>query len=108
MFTTFNYNKSDEAMFNDIVDGALESVKLFTEGVKDRKAYDELQKDLNNNIAKYLTDGTRFSAQCEKDGGAVLKNPNVTKNTAVREKFDAVIAEIINTVIPTVVSQKLG
>lgn len=108
MFMTFNYHQSDETIFNDIVDGALESVKLFSEGVKDRKAYDELQKDLNSNIAKYLTDGTRFSALCDKEGSAVLKNPNVTKNTAIRDKFDGVIAEIINTVIPTTTSRRFG
>lgn len=105
---TFNYNQSDEAIFNDIVDGALESVKLHMEGTKDRKAYEELQSDLNKNIAKYLTADTRFAAQCETEGSAILKNPNVTKSKDVREKFDAVIAEIINTVIPTTTSYKFG
>lgn len=108
MVATFNYHKSDEAIFNDIVDGAIESLHIYQEGVKDRKSYQELQKDINANVAKYLTEGTRYAAQFDACGSEILKNPNVTKKTDVREKFDAVIAEIINSAIPTTISRRFG
>ena len=108
MVAMFNYNKSDEQIFNDIVEGASEAVRLYAEGRKDRQAYDELNTLINGNIAKYLCANSMYEAACEKEGSAILKNPNVTKKTFVREKFDAVIAEIINTVIPTTTSWKFG
>lgn len=108
MVATFNYHQSDEAIFNDIVDGAIESLNLYSEGIKDRKSYDELQKDICSNVAKYLVDGTRYSAKFDECGSEVLKNPNVTRNKDVREKFDAVIVEIINADIPTTVSRRFG
>lgn len=108
MVATFNYNQSDEAIFNDIVDGSIESLHLYSEGVKDRKSYDELQKDISSNVAKYLTEGTRYAAKFDECGSEVLRNPNVTRNKDIREKFNAVIAEIINSAIPTTVSHRFG
>lgn len=108
MVAMFNFNRSDEQIFNDIVEGASESVRLYAEGKKDVKAYEELQADINSNIAKYLCAGSMYQAACEKEGSAILRNPNVTKKNFIRDKFDAVIAEIINTVVPTTTSWKFG
>ena len=38
----FNYVKSDEEMFNTIVDGAIESTRLAMEGNVNRKEYEDL------------------------------------------------------------------
>lgn len=100
----FNYVKSDEEMFNTIVDGAIESTRLAMEGNVNRKEYEDLQNDLNANIAKYLVEGTRYAAK----GSEALKDPNVTRNRSIREKFDAVIAQVINSVIPMTASRVYG
>ena len=108
MISMFNYNKSDVSLFNDIVDGVNESVRISLEGIKDRKAYDEMQKEINNCFAKYVVSNTRYEAKFEAEGAEILKNPNVTKNRTVRENFDAVIAEIINSAIPLTTSANFG
>lgn len=109
MFATFNYNRSDEQMFNDIVDAALDAIKMSASGrIEDRAAYSELLSDINGNVAHYITVGTRYATECESKGGEVLKNPNVQKNKDVHERFNAVIAEIINAAIPTTTSMRLG
>lgn len=108
MVTMFNYNKSDLEIFNDIVDGVNEAVRQNIEGIKDRKEYDELNKAINENVAKYITMGTRFEQEYESKGASILKNPNVTKNRLVRENFDAVLAQVINSAMPVTTSSKFG
>ena len=39
MTSVFNYMKSDEAIFNDIVDGVVESVRCTMEGVQHAQEY---------------------------------------------------------------------
>ena len=108
MITMFNYKKSDEELFNDIIDGAVESVRQYSVGIADRKAYEELQANLNANVAKYCVSGTRYEAAFAKDGGAVFNNPNVIRNKTVKENFDAVIAQVINAALPMTTSDKYG
>lgn len=108
MTSVFNYIKSDEAIFNDIVDGVVESVRYTMEGAQHAQEYKTLQSDINENVAKYLTSDTRFAAKYEEQGKEILKNPMVTKNSEVRSKFDAVIAQIINVTIPTTASRVYG
>lgn len=108
MVALFNYHKSDEEIFNDIVDGALESLRIYGEGIQDRKEYNALQSAINTNIAKYLTMGTRYATDFDCKGSEVLKNPNVTRKADVREKFNAVIAQIINSALPTTISYRFG
>ena len=108
MLTVFNYNKSSDGMFNDIVDGVNELVRYNLTGINDRKAYDELNKTINDNIAKYAVSGTRYESMFESQGAEVLKDARVARNSHVRENFDAVIAEIINSAIPVTTSDKFG
>lgn len=108
MITVFNYHQSDDEMFNTIVDAVGESVRLTVENKRDEK-YDEMQRDICSNVAKYIVkDNPRYSKEFEKKGSEILKNANVTKNQTVRENFNAVIAEIINVAIPTTASKAFG
>ena len=108
MLSMFNYTKSDMEIFNDIVDGVNEAVRQNIVGIKDHKAYDELNKAINENVAKYLVNGTRFEAMYETEGANILKNPMVTRNKSVRENFDAVLAQVINSAMPLTTSSKFG
>lgn len=108
MMTMFNYNRSDDELFNNIVDSVNESVRQSLSGITDRKAYDENQATINEAIAKYVVSGTRYEAKFESEGPSILRNPNVVKNKTVKENFDAVIAEIINSAIPLTTSEQFG
>lgn len=108
MLSMFNYTKSDMEIFNDIVDGVNEAVRLSVAGVKDRKSYEELNRAINENVAKYLVSGTRYEAMYESQKSDILKNPMVTKNKTVRENFDAVLAQVITSVIPLTTSSRFG
>lgn len=106
MIAMFNYNRSDDELFNAVVDGAVESVRLTLNGIEDRKAYEEMQSLINDKAVKLATVGTRYEKNYETEGAACLKNPNVAKNC--RANFDAVIAEIINAAIPMTTSKRFG
>lgn len=108
MLSMFNYSKSDMEIFNDIVDGVNEAVRQNIVGIKDRKAYDELNQAINENVAKYLVSGTRYEAAYESQKSELLKNPMVTKNKGVKENFDAVLAQIITSAIPLTTSSRFG
>ena len=101
---TFNYNKSDNPVFNDIVD---EIVFFSTEQLEGRSVADKesRMKSLNESICRYATEGTRAEAKFAAKGLDAFKDPTVTRNSDVRENFNAVIAEVINAVVPTVVSK---
>lgn len=106
--TLFNYRQSDEQMFNDIVEGVSNSVLQYAEGLNKTNEYRELQKDINNTMAKYLVSDTRYAANFEKDGAAILKNPMINRNKEIRANFNAVIAQVINVVLPTTASRVYG
>lgn len=108
MMRMFNYKESGNETFNLVVDGIIAATRQSIEGVKDRKAYDEMISDLNENMVKYAVAETRYEGQYEKDGAKILKNPSISRNKNVRENFDAVIAEVINAVIPMSTSAKWG
>lgn len=104
----FNFKRSDEAIFNDIVEGAVESVQLYRANSQGTKQYKDMQKAINENVAKYLTNETRYAATYAEKGAIVLKDPNVNRKTDVIEKFNAVIAQVINAVIPMCTSETYG
>ena len=100
----FNYNMSDNKAFNDIVEeiAYLSSEKLEGREVAD---YEKRLFTVNEAIGRYATEGTRYEKKFATEGLACFKSPVVTKNSDVRENFNAVIAEVINAVVPTVVSK---
>lgn len=108
MITVFNYRQSDDEIFNTIVDGVAESIRFTLEEKRDDK-YDEMQRAICSNIAKYIVKDTpRYAKDFEQKGSEILKNGNVTRNQTVRDNFNAVIAQIINVAIPTTTSKVFG
>lgn len=106
--TLFNYRKSDVELFNAIVEGIADSVQKYSDGACKGNDYLETQKDLNTSIAKYIVSETRFESKFEKEGSAILKSPIVNRNKDVRANFDAVIAQVINVVLPMTTSRVYG
>lgn len=108
MMTMFAYRESENKVFNAIVDGAIEATKQTIEGVKDRKAYEEMNALISENFAKYGVGETRYASKFEAEGMNVLKNPIITRDKDVRANFDAVIAQIIYATIPMSTSSRFG
>lgn len=100
MLKMYNYNrKSDE--FNYIVDEAVQfaAAQLQNKTIENRE---ERLSNLNEAIVKYCVSGTRFEAEYETKGAKVFNDPRVQKNNDVLENFNAIIAEIINPILPMV------
>ena len=105
MFEVYNYHRG-EAAFNDIVDEAVElAMYRYNESEKGLPSdYEERSRNLNEAVARYAVSGTRFEKQFEEKGIELFKSPVVTKNSDVQENYNVVIAEVINAIAPTVVS----
>ena len=102
MFEVYSYNKGEDA-FNDIIDEAIE-LSMYQMKGELPSDYEERNKVLNEAIGRYCATGTRFESKFEKEGLAMYKSPVVTKNGDIQENYNVVIAEIINAIAPTVVS----
>ena len=50
MLKMFNYKKSENALFNDVVDGIVDSARQHIEGVQNRKEYEEMQRACGSSI----------------------------------------------------------
>lgn len=98
----FNYARS-ESEFNDVVDAALELARATYEGNKPAD-YTEKNRILLENMGKLGVKETRYESRFETEGLNLYKNPNVGKNSTVRENFDAVLAQVITCIVPEVVN----
>ena len=102
MLKMFNYRKrEDDAGFNYIVDEVVAFAAAQKEG-REIENRTERMKNVCEAVVKCSLTGTRFEALYEKEGAAAFKNPYVMKNSDVQENFNAIIAEIINPVLPMV------
>lgn len=103
MLKMFNYNKKDEA-FNDLIDESVffAAAQLNGEVIANKEARLE---ELNKGMVKYALTGTRYESLYESIGLEAMKDPRVQKNNDVLENYNAVIAEIINAVLPMVASK---
>ena len=101
MMEMFNFNSQGQtfdAIITSVVDSAKARYETQTEPSKE-----ELRLQ-NEAIVKYALEGTRFEAKFEQEGLACMKNPQITKNETVRSNFEAVIAEVVNAIAPSVTS----
>lgn len=100
MITMYNYNKKDSA-FNDIIDEILFFAKCELEDavVENRE---ERLSNLNYAMAKYALAGSRFEASFEELGLEAMKNTNLKRDRVVCENFDAILAQVINSILPAV------
>ena len=108
MLKMFNYKKSDIALFNDVVDGIVDSVRQHIEGVQNRKEYEDMQNDVCENLVKYCVSNTRYENRFEAEGLDVIKSPAVNGSRDFRENFDAVIAQVINATLPMTMSSRFA
>lgn len=101
MMEMFNFNSQGQT-FDAIITSVVDSAKARYESqVEPSKEELRLQ---NEAIVKYALEGTRFEAKFEQEGLACMKNPQITKNETVRSNFEAVIAEVVNAIAPSVTS----
>lgn len=100
----FNYHREryDEE-FNNLVDGALELARTTFEGKK-ASDYEDKNKTLLEGIAKFCVTHTPFEALYEDKGLAIFNRPTVTNNSAIRDNFDAILAQVVTAVVPEVVN----
>lgn len=108
MLKMFNYKKSENALFNDVVDGIVDSARQHIEGVQNRKEYEEMQSDVCENLVKYCVSGTRYEDRFANEGIEIVKSPAVNSNRDFRENFDAVIAQVINATLPMTMSSRFA
>lgn len=101
MLKYFNYTKSEDESFNSLVDCALELARATYEGNKPAD-YMEKNGQLLDAMGKKALEGTRYEADFEKDGLNVFLRPMVRNNSTVRDNFNAVIAQIVNAIVPEV------
>ena len=105
MMEMFNFNSQGQT-FDAIITSVVDSAKARYESqVEPSKEELRLQ---NEAIVKYALEGTRFEAKFEQVGLECMKNPQITKNETVRSNFEAVIAEVVNAIAPSVTSADYG
>ena len=100
MLKMFNYRKKDDD-FNALIDEGV----AFAAAQKENKTLENRKERLaalNEGIVKYCVTGTRYESLYEAKGAEILKDPRVQKNAEFLENFNAVIAEIINPILPMV------
>lgn len=97
----FNYTKSVDNSFNSLVDCAIELSRSVYEGKKPAD-YDVKNKELLTAMGKKAVEGTRYEAGFETEGLGIFNRPMVKNNSTVRDNFNAVIAQVVNCIVPEV------
>lgn len=101
MLKMFNYNRTEDTVFNSLVDSTLELAIAKYEG-KEVADYAEKNKALLISMGKKAVEGTRYESEFETKNLALFGNPQVRNNTTVRDNFNAVIAQITTAIVPIV------
>lgn len=96
----FSYTRGVPA-FNDIVDETLSFASAYLDN-KSIENKDERLKTLNLNLGVYCAEDTKVAKYFEEKGLEAFKDPHVTKNKDFLDNFDAVIAQVINPILPMV------
>lgn len=101
----FNYKKSSDQVFNDLVETMAELGSDFTAGNGNTAEYAEKNATFNESFAKYCVEksGDEFT------GLDMLKDPNyVNNNNAFYRAFSTVLAQAITPTVPQLVSNNYG
>lgn len=104
MFKVFNYVKTSDEAFNSLVDNSIDLARKVKDGSMSAydAAYQEKLQALNFAIGKKITLGSAYQDAFETDGLAIFKSPNVQNCDTIRSNFNAVIAQVVNVIIPEV------
>lgn len=103
----FNYVRSEDSVFNDLVDCSLDLSRQTYSGKKGSD-YDEKNATLLNGIGKKIVEHTPYEANFEGSGLSIFKNPQVTKSAILRDNFNAILAQVITAIIPEVVNEQFA
>lgn len=98
--TMFSYTRGTEN-FNAIVDETV----LFADAYLNNKPIENKETrlyNLNYNIAQYCAEGTRAQKIFEAKGLESLNDPHVIRDRDFTANFDAILAQIINPILPMV------
>lgn len=101
MIKYFEYTRTANEDFNALVDCTLDLARQSYEGNK-AADYKAKNAELIQAMGKKAVEGTRYEADFEAKGLEIFKNPMVKNNTTVRENFNAVIAQVVNAIVPEV------
>ena len=104
MTQMYNYNRSAEELFNDVVDEVIYFAAAQLEGKKVENSEERI-KNLNYNMVKYAVTDTKAEKIFEADGLDAMRNPKVYKNDDVLNNYNAIMTEIINPLLPMVASK---
>ena len=96
----FSYNKFNDEALDNIVESGYALTQAFLEGKGNTHEYSEANKKFNEEFMRFCAEGNVMKYSGLED----IKNPMVYGDNAFLQKFDVVLAQILNPVIPTVVS----
>lgn len=97
----FSYTKTADESFNSLVDCTLDLARSCYEGKKSAD-YEAKNKELLLAMGKKAVEGTAYEAEFEANGLAIYNKPMVKNNSTVRDNFNAVIAQVVNAIVPEV------
>ena len=97
----FEYTRSENEDFNALVDCTLDLARQKYEG-KPAADYKEKNAELIRAMGKKMVEGTRYEADYENKGLELFKSPMVRNNTTIRDNFNAVIAQVVNVIVPEI------
>ncbi|MBO7732386.1 MAG: hypothetical protein J6S67_07530 [Methanobrevibacter sp.] len=99
----FSYTRSTDESFNSLVDCTLDLARNCYEGKKGSD-YEAKNAELLKAMGKKAVEGTRYEADFEAEGLKIFNKPMVKTNSTVRDNFNAVIAQVVNAIVPEVVN----
>lgn len=99
----FSYTRTADESFNSLVDCTLDLARNCYEGKK-AADYEAKNKDLLEAMGKKAVEGTAYAASFETEGLSIFNRPMVKNNSTVRDNFNAVIAQVVNCIVPEVVN----
>lgn len=101
----FAYKTSTDEVINSLIDSSLELARACYEG-KAVPDYMDKNKVLLEAMGKKMVEGTRYEAEYDTKKLSVFSNPMVRNNGTVRDNFNAVIAQVVNAVVPAVINDE--
>jgi len=103
VFSQFGYTKMLDPTANTVIEAGISLTKKYSElKGKTNAEYEVESAKFNESLFGYCVKSAGF----EYTGLDCLKNPQITKSVAFREKFEAVLAQTIAPTAPAVVSEQ--
>lgn len=98
----FSYNKFNDEVANELVDAGYSLAQAYMAGKSNTPEYEDANKEFNASFMKYCVENIPNVVFSSVE---MVKEPQIHRNIFFTQNFDMVVAEIINPVVPTLVSQ---